>query len=340
METTSSSEAVSVVSVEKINSPDKAFKRKPFDKLKRSQPFKRSKSNVKPFADHHKKNEKKIIDTTSLYVPVLVNLHGLFALTEAVYSALTSRDSKLLSECSLFLFQYISYSLAFIKLLKLDSARCLYVDGMAVLSNLYSNVELPGPIADYIDTLGFWKTPNGITIVPTLGNMSSYQGFQLPPVQDAYTNPFPYMLVIPDFWVEWTETSLRCRKPSESERRFGTHENYGVNHALFAKYLSICCRLKKYGNMRALSSSLEGTPIIIAISCEKANDGGYVPKSPCVLEDHYARKGVAYGFHDTCEFRSWPDANKSVLWPICSGSVVNKDIILAELASGSIRSMP
>lgn len=265
-------------------------------------------------------------------------MHGLFALTQTVYSALTSRDSKLFNECSLFLFQYISYSLAFVKLLKLDSTRCIYVKGMAILNDLYANVELPGPIADYIDALGFWKTPNGITIVPTVGSMSSCQGYQLPQLQTAYNNPFPYMLVIPQFWEEWTDTTLWCEKPSEDERKFGTHENFGVNHALFARYLSICCRLKKYGNMRTLNSSLDGTPVI-AISCEQARDGGYVPRSPCVLEDHYARKGVAYGFHNACEFRSWPDANKSVLWPICSGSVVNRDVILAELASGSIRSL-
>lgn len=337
METTSSSEAVSVVSVEKIDSPVRAQKRKPFDKLRRSQPSKRFKSNIKTFANGQQKNEKKIIDTTSQYVPVLVKLQGLFALTEAVYSALTSRDSKLLSECSLFLFQYISYSLAFIKLLKLDTARCIYIDGMATLNDLYSTIELPGPVADFIDALGFWKTPNGISIVPTLGNIYSRQGYQLPQTQGAYTNPFPFMLVIPEFWIDWTDTELQCSKPSDSERMYGTHELYGVNHALFARYLAICSRLKKYGNMRTLSSSLDGTPVI-AISCEKAHDNGFVPKSPCIIEDHYARKGVAFGFHDACELESWPNANKSVLWPVCSGSVINRDIVLAELASGSIRS--
>lgn len=337
MDSTSSSEAVSVVSVEKIDSPGKAQRRKPFDKLRRSQPSKRTKSNVKTFAESQRKNEKKIIDTSSLYVPVLVNLHGLFGLTKAVYSALTSRDSKLLSECSLFLFQYVSYSLAFIKLLKLDTARCICVDGMATLNDLYANVELPGPIADFIDALGFWKTPNGISIIPTLGQIYS-QGYQLPQTQGAYTNPFPYMLVIRNLWFEWTDTELQCNEPSDTERVYGTHDNFGVSHALFSKYVQACSRLRKYGNMRTLSSTLEGTPIV-AISCEKVRDGGFVPKSPCIIEDHYARKGVAYGFHDACELKSWPDANKSVLWPLCSGSVVNRDIVLAEIAGGSIRSI-
>lgn len=300
--------------------------------------FKRAKPNytgLKPFAENHAKNEVSYTSANSSFTLLLINIKGIFDLCEAVYSSFISRDRQLIQYCSLFTFQYTSYCLAFIKMLRLDAYRGKLVPQLSCLNEYFEHILVPTAIADFIDSLGKVKTPNGITVIPTLGDIYRSTGHANRVNWTYNLNPLPIMLSDRDMWTNWHEDlpPLNC---SEAPLIALNVDEFGIASSIIVSYIQMTGRLLKYGTLRTCDKSLEGTPTQL-VSLRKGHGSGCVPASPYPIEIAHARKGIAYAFHDEGDLHLWPDSNKSVAWPLCSGPSNDRDIVLAELARNVIR---
>lgn len=277
--------------------------------------------------------DRSLLTPLKLFFPIYIHLRGLFQLVRYTHSALLSRDRHI--SVDLPLLQYISYTAAFCKIMRVEILVGKYSALNHIAEQFLENLKLPSPIADYIDAIGTFKLPSGAVIMPSHFDAFNGHGYPRPEWRDrvCYQNPLPRHLLSPQ---ELDGLGIQIGfahflAPQNPEFIHGL----GISSYHKALYISGLARMEKCGKLRPIIPGTEGNA---TICCATAGEQGMdmCAYAPFACEELYARKSLAFSFHMHAFRPQWPAENQLMLPPLFRSKSADAVEVIAELSSMAI----